>query len=37
VERGVEYMNYKSDSKRLLKMLEQTEEYKYFAKMAIDD
>jgi phosphorylcholine metabolism protein LicD len=30
-------MNYKSDSRRLLKMLEQTEEYKYFAKMALDD
>lgn len=30
-------MNYKSDAKRLLKMLEQTEEYNYFAKLAIDD
>ena len=30
-------MNYKSDTIRLLKMLEQTEEYNYFAKMALDD
>ncbi len=30
-------MNYKNDSKRLLKMLEATEEYKNFAKLALED
>ncbi len=34
---SVEYMNYKNDSKRLLKMLEATEEYKNFAKLALED
>ncbi len=33
----VEYENYKNDSRRLLKMLQSTEEYKMFAELAMDD
>ena len=37
LSQSVEYMNYKNDSKRLLKMLEATDEYKNFAKLALED
>ena len=33
----VEYENYKNDSKRLLKMLQSTEEYQAFANLAVED
>lgn len=33
----VEYENFKNDSKRLLKMLQNTGEYQTFAKLALDD
>ena len=37
LSQSVEYMNYKNDSRRLLKMLETTQEYQFFAKSALDD
>ena len=33
----VEYENFKNDSRRLLKMLKNTEEYQKFAEFALDD